>query len=237
MRTIRKAEDRGTVDLGWLQSRHSFSFGDYHDPDHMGFETLRVINDDDIAPTKGFGMHPHRNMEIVSYILDGALEHRDSLGNGSVIKAGEFQRMSAGSGIKHSEFNPLDDQTTRLLQIWFLPEKQHIKPSYEQKAFAPDEKTDTLKLAVSPDGTNGSLRIHQDINIYVSVLTGEKDLTHTLQNGRGAWIQVARGTLTVNGDPLKEGDGIAICDENIILSNADHAEILLFDMKQKDKTA
>lgn len=235
MRTIRKAEDRGTADLGWLQSRHSFSFGDYHDPDHMGFETLRVINDDDIAPTKGFGMHPHRNMEIVSYILEGALEHRDSLGNGSVIKAGEFQRMSAGSGIKHSEFNPLDDQTTRLLQIWFLPEKQHIKPSYEQKAFAQDEKTDTLKLAVSPDGTNGSLRIHQDINIYVSVLTGEKDVTHTLQNGRSAWVQVARGTLTVNGDPLKEGDGIAICDENIILSNADHAEILLFDMKQKDK--
>lgn len=224
---IRKADERGHFDHGWLDTYHTFSFADYFDPDFMGFRALRVINDDRVAPGRGFGMHGHRDMEIVTYVLDGALAHRDSMGNGSIIRPGEVQRMSAGTGVTHSEANPSDSDPLRLLQIWILPERRGDKPSYEQKMFTDADRRGTLRLVASPDGRDGSVTIHQDVEIYASLVDGE--VTHTFRPGRYGWLQVARGTVELNGVALKEGDGAAISEEASIAIDGS-GEVLLFDL-------
>jgi redox-sensitive bicupin YhaK (pirin superfamily) len=232
MLTLRRAEERGRADFGWLDSRHSFSFGHYFDPKHMGFGPLRVINDDRVAGGGGFPTHPHADMEIVTYVLDGALEHKDSLGNGSVMRPNDVQRMSAGTGIRHSEFNGSETEPVHLLQIWILPEKKGLAPGYEQKSFAREEKQDRLRLVGSRDGRDGSVTIHQDVDLY-STLPGEgKTVTHSLNTGRVGWVQVARGSVTLNGQQLYPGDGVAIESAGpveITGTSAD-AEVLLFDM-------
>jgi len=226
---IRSAADRGRTELGWLDSRHTFSFGDYYDPGQAGFRALRVINDDRVAPGQGFGTHPHRDMEIITYVLEGALEHRDSLGTGSVIQPGELQRMSAGTGIRHSEFNASATQPVHLYQIWLLPRSRGISPSYEQKKF-PLANGQWSKVA-SPDGADGSLRIHQDASLFLANLEKEETVWHALQPGRHAWVQVLRGRVTVNGQPLSEGDGAALTDEAAVSVGARaHAEVMLFDL-------
>ena len=224
---IRKAADRGHFDHGWLDTYHSFSFADYFDPEFMGFRALRVINDDRVAPGRGFGMHGHRDMEIVTYVLDGALAHRDSMGNGSIIRPGEVQRMSAGTGVTHSEANPSDTDPLRLLQIWILPERRGDKPSYEQKMFTDAERRGALRLGASPDSRDGSVTIHQDVEIYASLIDGE--VTHTFRPGRYGWLQVARGNVELNGNALKEGDGAAISEEESVTINGS-GEVLLFDL-------
>lgn len=229
---IRRSEDRGHADHGWLDSRFSFSFADYYDPRHMGFRSLRVINDDRIAGRGGFGMHPHRDMEIITYMLDGAIAHKDSMGNGSTIRPGEVQRMTAGTGILHSEFNPVDE-TTRLLQIWLLPRANGLKPSYDQKFFSGDAKAGKLALIASPDGRDGSMRIEQDAVLYASWLTTGESVRHELAPGRHAWLQVARGTVKVGDKVLNEGDGAAVSDERelVVEGQTDEgAEFLLFDL-------
>lgn len=231
MITIRKSEDRGHADFGWLDSRHTFSFGEYHDPRHMGFRTLRVINDDLIAGGQGFGTHPHRDMEIISYVVDGALEHRDSMGNGDVIRRGEVQVMTAGSGITHSEFNPEPDTRTRLLQIWIMPEARGLKPRYDQKLFPDAEKRNRLRLLVSRDGRDGSLAIHQDVLLFASLLDAGAKVERGLAPGRHAWLQVVTGGVDFNGTQLAHGDGAAISDESrLAITAATAAEILLFDL-------
>jgi quercetin 2,3-dioxygenase len=231
MITIRKAGERGRSDFGWLDSRHSFSFGDYHDPGHMGFRTLRVINDDRVAAGMGFGTHPHRDMEIVSYVLAGALEHRDSLGTGSVIRPGDVQRMSAGTGIQHSEFNHSKQDPVHFLQIWIQPERRGLAPGYEQKTFAAAGRADRLQLVASRDGREGSVTIHQDASLYAAVLAPGAKAAHAPAAGGHVWVQLARGSARLNGQVLEEGDGAAISGEGRIeLEGVTEAELLLFDL-------
>ena len=228
---IRRAEDRGHADHGWLDTYHTFSFSTYRDPAHRGFRSLRVINEDRVAPGQGFGTHPHHDMEIVTYVLEGALEHKDSMGNGEVLHPGEFQRMSAGTGITHSEFNPSETEPVHLYQIWLLPAQKGLVPSYEQKRFPEQERTNTLRLVASPDAAEGSLTIHQDARIYLSSLDSGKTIPHPLEDGRHAWLQVLRGSVSLNDETLKTSDGAAISDEPLLNIKAeDDAEVLLFDL-------
>jgi redox-sensitive bicupin YhaK (pirin superfamily) len=228
---VRKTEDRGHFDYGWLETYHTFSFGAYRDPDHMGFRSLRVINEDRVQPGQGFSTHPHKEMEIVSYVLDGALEHRDSLGNGSVIHAGEVQKMSAGTGVTHSEYNHSQTEIVHFLQIWILPERKGLEPSYEQRSFAEHERRDTLRLIASRDGGDGSVTIHQDVSIYLTVLDPGQQVVHRLSADRHAWVHVARGRVGLNGHGLAAGDGAAVSDEeSLTIAGEEAAEVLLFDL-------
>lgn len=232
MITIRRAEERGHFDFGWLNTCHTFSFGDYYDPKHARFRALRVINEDVVQPGHGFPTHGHRDMEIVTYILRGALEHRDSMGTGSIIRRGDAQRMSAGTGVMHSEANPSPDLPVHLLQIWIFPAEQDLKPEYEEKKFSDDEKRNRLRLIVSPGGSDGSVKIHSDAKIYASLLDEGQELLHTLENGRGAWLQVAAGSVKLNEVELKQGDGAAVNQESQLRIVAqESAEILLFDLE------
>jgi redox-sensitive bicupin YhaK (pirin superfamily) len=231
MITIRKAEHRGHFDFGWLNTYHTFSFGDYYDPKHMQFRNLRVINEDFVQGGRGFPRHGHRDMEIVTYILEGALKHRDSIGTGSVIRRGDVQRMSAGTGVTHSESNPLDDKPVHLLQIWILPQEQNLPPEYEEKAFSDEEKRNKMRLIVSPDGDEGSVRIHQDTNIYASLLEAGREVVQPLGSNRHAWLQVAAGSVALNDLHLKQGDGAAVSQESSMKITAkESAEILFFDL-------
>jgi redox-sensitive bicupin YhaK (pirin superfamily) len=231
MITLRNAHERGHAQHGWLESYHTFSFADYYDPRHMGFQTLRVINEDRVQPGKGFGTHPHRDMEIISYVLEGALEHKDSLGTGSVIRPGEVQRMSAGTGVTHSEFNHSRSELVHFLQIWILPEQAGLPPSYEQRAFPAAEKQGKLRLVASRDGREGSVTIHQEVNLYVSVLAPGEVVTHLFTPGRHAWMQVARGSIMLNDTALSTGDGAAVSEETRLTVTAkDRAELLVFDL-------
>ncbi|HEY0593809.1 MAG TPA: pirin family protein [Thermoanaerobaculia bacterium] len=232
MITIRKSDDRGLGEHGWLTTRHTFSFANYYDPEHMGFRALRVINEDVVAPGEGFGAHRHDDMEIISIVMSGALAHRDSTGGDGVLRPGEVQRMSAGTGVVHSEFNAADDEPVHFFQIWILPERRGIRPGYEQKLFPLEDRRDRLRLIAAPGGSDGALTIHQDARIYTSILGEGKSLSHPLADGRGAWLQVARGSVTVNGTPLAQGDGAALEGERSLeIAAADgEAEILLFDL-------
>lgn len=231
MLTVRHADDRGHADHGWLDSRHTFSFADYWDPAHMGFRALRVINEDRVAPGGGFPTHPHRDMEIISYVLAGALAHRDSMGTGSVIRPGEVQRMSAGTGVRHSEHNALRDQPVHFLQIWLIPDRRGHTPSYEQKVFPEAERRGRLRLVASPDGADGSVSIHQDVRLYGALLDGDERAELALAPGRHAWVQVARGAVEVNGVRLTAGDGAALSDEpRVTLTGGREAEVLVFDL-------
>ena len=231
MLELRRAGERGYADHGWLKSFHSFSFADYHDPRHMGFRVLRVINEDRIEPGTGFGTHGHRDMEIISYVLDGALAHKDSMGNGSSIVPGDVQRMSAGRGVQHSEYNHSPSGVTHFLQIWILPSVAGIAPGYEQKHFDAASKRGRLRLVASPDGTDGSVRIHQDARLYAGLFEGGEGANHTLAPGRHAYVHLARGGLTVNGQGLFAGDALKISDEaEIRLEQGAAAEVLLFDL-------
>jgi redox-sensitive bicupin YhaK (pirin superfamily) len=228
---IRNSKERGRADFGWLDSRHTFSFGNYHDPDHMGFRSLRVINDDRVRPGAGFGEHPHQDMEIVSYVLSGALAHRDSMGNGSVLSAGDVQRMSAGAGVRHSEMNPSLEEPTRFLQIWILPEQEGLEPSYEEIHLSEDDKRGRLVRVASGSGVDGAMKIHQDVEFFTSIVDAGDSVKHSLTPGRYAWIQVARGSVAVNGVDLEEGDGAAVSDETEVrIDGRDSAEVLLFDL-------
>jgi len=232
MITIRKAEERAHFDFGWLNTYHSFSFGEYYDPKHTRFRTLRVINEDFVQAGHGFPTHGHRDMEIVTYILQGALEHRDSMGTGSIIRRGDAQRMSAGTGVTHSEANPSQDEPVHLLQIWIFPREQDLKPEYEEKKFSDDEKRNRLRLIVSPDGRDGSVKIHQDAKIFASLLDERQEVVHSLENGRSAWLQVAAGSVRLNDVALKQGDGAAVSQESSLRITAQEpAEVLLFDLK------
>jgi len=233
MITLRPAAERGHFDHGWLNTYHTFSFADYLDPHHMSFGPLRVINEDRVAPAMGFPTHPHRDMEIITYVLEGELSHKDSMGNGSTMRPGEVQRMSAGTGVRHSEFNSSETEPLHLLQIWIIPDSDGFPPSYEQKDFPAAEKLDRLRLVASPDGADGSVTIHQDARVYVSVLEKGKSVKHELATKRKAWIQVARGSVLVNGKELKQGDGAGIEKEaslDVTGASDAPAEILLFDM-------
>ena len=228
---IRPSEERGPADHGWLKSKHTFSFADYHNPEMMGFAKLRVVNEDWIEPGTGFGTHPHRDMEIVTYVLDGALEHQDSLGNGSVLRHGDVQRMSAGPGVQHSEFNPSDDEECHLLQIWLLPDRSGHEPTWDEKEFPPAERRDRLCLLASPDGAQGSLPWRQDARLYASTLASVRALDHRLDPERHAWVQVTRGRLDVSGTTLNAGDGAAISDEtNLKLEAREDCDFLFFDL-------
>jgi len=229
---LRKGSDRGHFDHGWLKTYHTFSFADYFDRDHMSFSSLRVINEDYVHAGKGFGTHPHRDMEIITYILEGQLAHKDSMGNGSIIKPGDVQRMSAGTGVTHSEFNASQDEIVHLLQIWILPKYSGLQPSYEQKYFDAREKQNKLRLVASSDGREGSVTIHQDASMYASILSKGKELSFSLANSRRAYIQVLRGALKVNGERLNAGDGAKITGEKVInLAAADESELLMFDLQ------
>ncbi len=231
MMTIRRGSERGHFNHGWLDTYHTFSFGDYFDPQHVQFGSLRVINEDRVAPGKGFGMHGHRDMEIVTYVLSGALEHRDSLGNGSVLRPGELQRMTAGRGIRHSEFNPSTDEPVHLYQIWLLPDRQGLEPGYEQNAFDPQVRQGAWQLVASPDAADGSLMIHQDARIYLADLAVGQRLQRDLQDGRQAWLQVLRGKVEVAGEPLVAGDALAVSGQpSLALLALERAEVLLFDL-------
>jgi quercetin 2,3-dioxygenase len=231
MLTLRRAEERGRANFGWLDSRHSFSFGHYFDEKHMGFGPLRVINDDRVAGGGGFPTHPHADMEIVSYVLEGGLEHKDSLGTGSVVRPGDVQRMSAGSGVRHSEFNASQTDPVHFLQIWIVPEKRGLAPSYEQKTFTDADKRGKLRLVGSRDGREGSVTIHRDVDFYATVLGDGDKVAHEVKQGRVAWVQVARGTVTLNGEQLYPGDGVGIEDaRKLELVGTSESEVLLFDM-------
>ncbi|MGD1943492.1 MAG: pirin family protein [Leptolyngbyaceae cyanobacterium] len=232
MITVRSGSDRGKANFGWLDSRHTFSFGNYYDPTHMGFGTLRVINEDKVTPAQGFSTHGHRDMEIISYVLSGELAHKDNIGNGSIIRPGDVQRMSAGTGILHSEYNASDTDPVHFLQIWVLPEQTGIEPSYEQTYFAPDEKQGRLRLVGSRDGREGSVTIHQDLNLYATNLNAQATVTHSLTPGRVIWVHVARGAVNLNGHALTAGDGAAIADEATLTltGTSDDSEVLVFDM-------
>lgn len=228
---IRSASSRGHTDLGWLQSAHSFSFGDYQDPRHMGLSNLRVINDDRVAPGRGFATHGHTDMEIVSYVLDGALEHKDSLGNGSVIRPGDVQRMSAGSGVRHSELNPSPEQPVHFLQIWLIPNRQGGDPEYSQRHFSESERRGQLRLLVSPDGRDGSIATYQDALLYGTLLGAGAAVTHAPGPDRRTYVHVARGRVDLNGTELAAGDGAALSDEpEVRLTGVEAAEVLLFDL-------
>lgn len=227
----RYAGDRGHANHGWLDTYHTFSFGSYYDPRSMGFRVLRVMNEDRVAPGQGFGMHPHRDMEIVTYVLAGALEHKDSMGNGEVLRPGELQRMSAGTGIEHSEFNPSPTDAVHLYQIWLLPSTSGIEPSYEQKGFAESQRLNQLCLVASPDAASDSLRIHQDARIYLATLESNKSIAHNFQIDRHGWLQVLRGSVRLNDKTLHAGDGAAISDQPLItVQGVDPAEVMLFDL-------
>ncbi|MEW6497567.1 MAG: pirin family protein [Cyanobacteriota bacterium] len=231
MLTIRKAEDRGHANHGWLDTYHTFSFANYYDPKHMSFRSLRVINEDWVSPDAGFGTHGHRDMEIITYVLEGALEHKDSIGNGSVIEPGDVQRMSAGTGIRHSEFNHSQTETVHLLQIWLLPDTQGLQPSYEQRNFSPAKTPGKLQLVAARDGREGAVTVHQDVELYAGVLKEGDRTSHTLKPQRHAWVQVARGAITLNGVPLNTSDGAAISEETeVTIAATQDAEILLFDL-------
>lgn len=231
MIAVRKSEDRGAFDFGWLDTKHTFSFGHYVDRKHMGFRTLRVINEDKVAPGQGFGRHPHADMEIISYVLQGQLAHGDSIGNARTIKPGEVQVMTAGSGVEHQEFNPSTTEQAHFLQIWLLPATRNARPSYDQKYFEPHTRADALKLIVSGDGRQGSLAINQDASLYASLLSGGKSVSHRFAPGRHGWVQVARGSVSVNGTALGPGDGAAISDETeVTLAASTDSEFLLFDL-------
>jgi hypothetical protein len=231
MITLRRSAERGYADHGWLRSFHSFSFADYYDPRHMGFGPLRVINEDRIAPGTGFGMHGHRDMEIVSYVLAGELAHKDSLGNGSVIRPGDVQRMSAGTGVRHSEFNHAQDRETHFLQIWIEPAVSGIAPSYEQKHFGDAEKRGRLRLVAAPDGADGAVTIHQDARVYAGLFDGDESAEIALAPGRRGYVHVARGAITVNGYALAAGDAAMIAAEpSVTLRAGKAAEVLVFDL-------
>jgi quercetin 2,3-dioxygenase len=231
MITIRPSAERGGGNHGWLDTKHTFSFSDFWDPKWMGFRSLRVINEDRVAPNTGFPTHPHRDMEIITYVLSGKLEHKDSLGTGSVILPGDGQRMTAGSGIRHSEFNPSTTEPVHLLQIWILPEKAALPPSYEQKTFPQEEKQGKLRLIASRDASDGSVRINQDARLYVSLLKPGEEVSHEFAKGRYGWLQVARGAVEVNGKKLIQGDGAAIREErSLTIKGKEEAEVLLFDL-------
>jgi redox-sensitive bicupin YhaK (pirin superfamily) len=232
MISVRPAEQRGIASFGWLDSRHTFSFGHYYDPKHMGFGPLRVINEDRVRPGAGFDTHGHRDMEIISYVLEGALEHRDSIGGGSIIRPGDVQRMSAGTGVRHSEFNHSASEPVHFLQIWLLPNEEGLAPSYEQKSFADAERRGRLRLVVSFDARDGSARIHQDADVYASLLDKDESATHALRVGRRGWIQVVRGAIELNGKSLVAGDGASASDvpELHVAATADGSEFLLFDL-------
>jgi redox-sensitive bicupin YhaK (pirin superfamily) len=231
MLTIRPSEARGHVEFGWLDTRHSFSFGHYHDPAHMGFRALRVINEDRVDPGAGFDPHPHRDMEILTYVLSGALEHRDSMGNGSVIRPGDVQRMTAGTGVVHSEQNASATEPVHLLQIWILPARTGLAPGYEQKAFPEAERRGRLRPLASADGREGSVTVHQDVTLYSALLGAGESVRHALAPGRHAWVQVARGAVSVNGETVRAGDGVALSDErSLALEASEDAELLLFDL-------
>lgn len=228
---VHVANERGATRIGWLDSRHSFSFGDYYDPELMGFRALRVINDDRVAPGAGFGMHSHRDMEIITYVLDGALQHRDSLGTGSVIRAGDLQKMSAGSGILHSEFNASKTEPVHFLQIWILPERVGLAPGYEQYSFDPKDRDGRLQLVASNETRTGVIRVHQDVRLFLADVHDGQHVTYALDAGRHAWLHVARGAVVLNGTRLSTGDGVAISDERSIeLTSDSQGEVLLFDL-------
>jgi quercetin 2,3-dioxygenase len=232
MFTIRKGTDRGITRIGWLDSRHTFSFGDYFDPNHHNYRALRVINDDRIAPGGGFGTHPHRDMEILTYVMSGQLEHRDSMGNGEVIRPGEWQAMHAGTGIQHSEFNPSDTESAHLLQIWIMPDRKGHKPGYQQRRYADEEISSKWRLAASPDGADGSLVIHQDARVYQTKLEKGAIVRHELKPGRGAFLHVATGAVSVYGRELAAGDAIAVEGETLIeVTGRESGEVLLFDLQ------
>ena len=231
MITVRHHDQRGKAQFGWLDSRHSFSFGGYSDPHHNGFGSLRVINEDRVLPGRGFEPHSHRDMEIISYVLEGALEHKDSLGSGTVIRPGDVQRMSAGTGITHSEFNASADVPVHFLQIWIVPAKRGLRPSYEQTHFSAADRSDRLKLVAAPDGSDGAVTIHQDAYLSVALLRAGRTVEHTFAEGRFGWIQVARGAVAANGVALVEGDGAAVRDEaSLTIAAKGDADILLFDL-------
>lgn len=231
MKTIRKGNERGHFDHGWLKTYHTFSFADYQDPRHHQFRALRVMNEDWVAPGQGFGMHPHRDMEIVTYVLEGALQHEDSMGNGETLRPGEFQRMSAGTGILHSEFNPSEKEPVHLYQIWLFPNEKGLKPSYEQKAFAAKERAGRFRVVASPTAREGSLLIHQDAEIHLATLEAGGSLRQPIKPGRHAWLQVLRGKVKVGGDEISAGDGIAYSEETeVALSVSEPAEVMLFDL-------
>jgi len=228
--TIRRANDRGMADHGWLKSAHSFSFAGYNDPDNVHYEALRVINDDRVAASGGFPTHPHKNFEIFSYVLEGALEHKDTLGNGSVVHAGGVQYMSTGSGVSHSEFNPSPDDAVHFLQIWLIPDTQNVTPRYETLAAADLDKRGKLALILSPDGADGSIRVQQDALVYAANLDGDEQIQYDPKPGRKLWLQMATGSLTLNGEVLNEGDGAALDERSIILEAGQNADFLLFDL-------
>lgn len=231
MVTIRKSNERGASNFGWLDSKHTFSFGHYYDPMNLGFGKLRVINEDIVEGGAGFGTHPHDNMEIISYVLEGALAHKDSIGTGSVIRPGDVQRMTAGTGITHSEFNASGNDPVHFLQIWVLPEERGLKPSYEQKSFPVEERKGRLQLVGARDGRDGALTIHQDLDLFVANLDKGNEVSHALRPRRKAWVQVTRGDVTINGTAVGQGDGAALTEESEIRIVAnDNAEVLLFDL-------
>jgi redox-sensitive bicupin YhaK (pirin superfamily) len=231
MISIRRAEDRGKSDLGWLDSRHTFSFADYYDPNQLGFSALRVINDDRVAPGRGFGTHPHRDMEIISYVLEGAIEHKDSLGTGSKIRPGDVQRMTAGTGVLHSEFNPSKTDPVHFLQIWIFPEQNGLTPSYEQRTFTADETKGKLRLVASREGRAGSVTVHQDMQLFAGKLDKGETAVVELSPGRKAWVQVASGAVSVNDSRLGEGDGAAIeREKELRIVAAGSSEVLVFDL-------
>jgi redox-sensitive bicupin YhaK (pirin superfamily) len=233
MITVRPAEDRGSSRLAWLDSRHTFSFGEYYDPKHMGFGPLRVINEDRVRPGAGFATHGHQDMEIISYVIEGELEHKDSTGTGSVIRSGDVQRMSAGTGIRHSEFNHSQSEPVHFLQIWLLPKQHGLLPGYEQKTFRESERRGRLRLIASPEGRDGSVTVHQDAEIYASLLSSGERIKHALSAGRKAWVQVMRGVVGVNGQVLRAGDALAAQDEAELALEAtsDGTELILFDLQ------
>lgn len=231
MMTVRPAAQRGHADHGWLNSYHTFSFADYHDPAHMGFRTLRVINEDRVQPGRGFGTHPHSDMEILSYVLEGGLQHRDSMGTGSIIRPGEVQRMSAGTGVTHSELNASATEPVHFLQIWLLPARRGIAPGYEQKAFPREEKEGRLRLVASPDGADGSITVHAHARVYAGIFEGGQSAELRIPAGRHAWVQVARGRIRVNGQELAAGDGAALSnEEKVRVEGVEGGEVLVFDL-------
>ena len=231
MLKIRRSDERGRADFGWLDSRHTFSFGQYHDPRHMGFGALRVINEDRVAPGGGFDPHAHRDMEILSYVLEGALEHRDSMGNVAVIRPGELQRMSAGTGVRHSEYNASKDEPVHFLQIWVIPERQGLEPGYEQRAFSASDTRGAFKLIGSRDGREGSVTIHQDVDLLLATLGAGEEVSYATRPGRKLWVQATRGAVAVNGEALAQGDAAAVVEESGVTVSADaDAEVLLFDL-------
>jgi hypothetical protein len=231
MLTVRKSEDRGHFNHGWLNTYHTFSFSGYYDPRHIGFRALRVLNEDFVQPGRGFGMHPHENMEIVTYVLEGALQHKDTMGHGSVIQAGEFQRITAGTGMSHSEFNPSPSEPVHLVQIWILPDKKGLTPAYEQRSFDNGAAHNRLRLVASPDGRDESLTIHQNVELYLGRLDAQQHAEHTFQPGRHGWLQVLRGAVEVAGQTLTAGDAAALSEEpRLTVTATQPAEILLFDL-------